>query len=322
MSNCHDLIIIGAGPAGLSAAYAAKRHQLDYLVLERGRIANTIYNYPLGKPLFSTPNELEFEEGKLRSSGNKPTREELLDYYHQFAEIDQRLNIRTGKEVEAILPGSPLTAVTKIDRYQARAVLVAVGGMGIPNKLGVPGETPERISYLFHDAKPFHNRQVLVVGGGNSAAEATLYLYEAGAGVTLLLRRPGMDSLPSSLGSSIKPWVRQPLEIAINAGKIKLFLSSTIIEIRPHSALVQSANKIHKIYCDHIFALIGARPDIKLLAEAGVAIGPDGRPEYDPETYETSINNLFVAGHLTRELHMKYAISIPPRIVDNIAASI
>jgi thioredoxin reductase (NADPH) len=322
MSGIYDLLIIGGGPAGLSAAFAAKRHGLDYLVLERGQIASTIRNYPVGKPLFSTSNELEFEPGALRSSGSKPTREELLDYYQRFAEQEQRLNIKTQETVEAILPGDPprpLEVVTGRARYRARAVLMAVGGMGIFNRLDVPGETADRVSYLFREGKPFSGKKVLVVGGGNSAAEATLYLNESGAKVTLLLRRPGLGPSQNPTGSAIKPWVMQPLEASIDNGLIRAFFSARVIEIYSKSALVEANGERHEIESDHIFALIGARPDISLLAAAGAAIGPDKRPEYDRETYETTIANLYVAGHLTRELHMKHAITIPPEIVARIA---
>jgi thioredoxin reductase (NADPH) len=319
MSECYDLIIIGAGPAGLSAAYAAKQHGLDYLVLERDQIANTVANYPLGKPLFSTPNELEFEPDTLRPVGAKPTREELLDYYHWFAEQQQQLRIHTQEAVTDILAGQPLTIITDRACYRTRAALMAVGGMGIFNRLDAPGESPARVSYLFRAATPFRGQHVVVAGGGNSAAEATLDLCAAGAQVTMLLRRSGLDRL-NSKAAAIKPWVRQPLEAAVRGGKIEILFNARIIEILPDSVILSVNEERRKIKCDHIFALIGARPDTELLTRAGAVIGADGRPNYHPQTYETTVANLFVAGHLTRELHMKLAIAVPPRIVNEIAA--
>ncbi|MEW6736574.1 MAG: NAD(P)-binding domain-containing protein [Acidobacteriota bacterium] len=316
--NCYDLIIIGAGPAGLSAAYAAARHSLNYLVLERGRIADTVHNYPLGKPLFSTPNELEFEPGALKPVNAKPTREELLDYYYRFV-AQAQLRIHTDEPVEAITAGEPFLVQTRQARYQARAVLVAVGGMGRLNRLEVPGETSERVSYLFHNAGSYRGQQVLVVGGGNSAAEAALYLTEEDVEVTLALRRPSLDREPNSINAGIKPWVRHPLEMAIASGRIQALFSARVISILPQSACLAVADRNVEIACDHILALLGARPDVSLLATAGVAIADDGRPIYDRQTYETGVANLFVAGHLTRELHMKHAIGIPPHIVAFIA---
>lgn len=314
--HIYDMIIAGAGPAGISAAYSAKKYTLDYLVLERAAIAQTIQNYPLGKPLFSTPNELEFEPGTLRPVAVKPTREEVLDYYLNFISKEQ-LKIRTDEAVVSIKAGSPLIVKTTQDIYASRSVLIAIGGMGVQNRLNVPGETPERVSYLFHSAAGYAGKHVLVVGGGNSAAEGALYLEEGGAEVTLSMRRQGID--PEGQGATIKPWVKKPLLEAAAEGRIEILYNSKVLEIRPETVLLQIAQQVHERYCDRVFALIGARPDTSLLEATGIPIASDGRPEYDPETYETAISNIFVAGHLTRQLHMKNAISIPPQIVDTIA---
>jgi thioredoxin reductase (NADPH) len=314
-----DLIIVGAGPAGLSAAYAAKQQGLKYLLLERSEIASTVRNYPVGKPLFSTANELEFEPHSMKTAGNKPTREEILDYYLRFACEEQHLCININEAVEAIMPGKLLTVHSTKKDYQAKSVLVAVGGMGLINKLNVSGEIPTRVSYLFYDAAPFRGKKVLVVGGGNSAAEASLYLCEGGAEVTFIMRRAGWQRRAASDGAAIKPWVQQPLEAAINADKIRACFATSIIAIGAQSATLERDGQPYEVECDHIFALIGTRPDNSLLLGAGVLIGEDGRPEYDPQTYETNVTNLFVIGHLTRELHMKNAVNLPPRVIAFIA---
>ncbi len=314
-----DLIIVGAGPAGLSAAYAAKQQGLKYLVLERGEIASTVRSYPLGKPLFSTANELEFEPDSIKPLGNKPTREEMLDYYLRFAGEEQHLCINTNEAVEAIIPGRPLVVHSTKKDYQAKNVVVAVGGMGLINKLNIPGEIPIRVSYLFYDAAPFRGKKVLVVGGGNSAAEASLYLCEGGADVTFIMRRAHWQRRAASDGAAIKPWVQQPLEAAINTGKIKALFATSIVSIAAKSATLEHDGKYCEVECDHIFALIGTRPDTTLLARAGVLIEVDGRPHYDAQTYETNVVNLFVIGHLTRELHMRNAVSLPPRVIAFIA---
>ncbi len=321
MKNCYDLIIVGGGPAGLAAAFAAQKLDLNYLIIEREQIAATIENYPLGKILFSTTNELEFEPNTLQITGAKPTREEMLAYYKQFAYQQHHLAIHTNENVENIKAGEPLTVITNLTSYQAKTVLVAVGGMGIVNKLNVKGETPERISYMFREAAPYHNKHVLVVGGGNSAAETMLDLCEAGAQATLILRRASLDS-NSSKTAAIKPWVRQPLEKALQEGKLKILFNAEIIEILPDTAIVEVNKEKKELLCDHIFALIGTRPDISLLVQAGVEIGIDKRPLYNTDTYETNLPNLFVVGHLTRELHMKNATQLPPKIVQQIALKI
>ncbi|KAF0248069.1 MAG: thioredoxin reductase (NADPH), partial [bacterium] len=152
MSICYDLIIVGAGPAGISAAYTAKQLSLNYLVIEQKQIASTVYQYPLGKQLFSTANELEFEPNSLHYRDTKPTREELLEYYHNFVYQEQNLSIHTEEAVISIKAGQPLKIITSRDFYEAHNVLVAVGAMGIINKLNVRGETEERVFYFFHSA--------------------------------------------------------------------------------------------------------------------------------------------------------------------------
>jgi thioredoxin reductase (NADPH) len=294
-------------------------------------IANTIFNYPVAKPLFSTSDEVELEQGAL-PRGAKPTRELVLAHYGRFV-TREMLNVSTGEEVERITPMPEGFAVeTARNQYRARAVLVAVGGFGRQRKLGVPGEDPSRVSYRFADAHPFATRRVLVVGGGNSAAEAALYLAEAGARVTLAVRRAALDLDEGDLRpgdtsrAKIKPWVLEPLERAASEGIIELFTSSEVIEVRPQTALLRIANSgsldIVEIECDHVLALIGADPDTRLLQEAGVMIAEDGRPVYDPSTYETNVPGLYVAGHITREMHMKNAVSIARRTADLIARQV
>jgi putative YpdA family bacillithiol system oxidoreductase len=330
----YDIIIIGCGPSGLAAALSAKRVALDFLVLERGFIANTVYNYPIARPLFSTSNEIELEPGALPIE-SKPTREDVLAHYANVI-TRERINIRTGEDVHNIVrEGDFFAVLTSAAQYKARRVLVATGGFGRQRLLNVPGETTDRVSYRFTEAHPYALKQVLVIGGGNSAAEAALFLAESGANVTLSLRQSSLDAggeqsgegaAANRSGAKIKPWVREPLERAASKGRIRIIPSSEVKEILPYSVILQIAGnrpgEIVEIECDHIFALIGADPDTKLLEQAGVEIAPDGRPVYGADTYETNIPGLYVVGHITRELHMKNAIEIGRRVIDLIASSI
>ncbi|HXG67418.1 MAG TPA: NAD(P)-binding domain-containing protein, partial [Blastocatellia bacterium] len=237
-----DLIIIGSGPAGLAAALTARQHGLDCLVLERGVIADTVYHYPLCKPLFSTSNEIELEPGTLPRE-HKPTREQVLDHYIGLA-VRERIPIRTGEEALAITPESEgLLVHTDKEDYWARAVLAATGGFGRQRKLNVPGETPERVSYRFVEAYPYALKRITVVGGGNSAAEAALFLTEVGADVTLSLRSPSLDHPSRSSGKpKIKSWVREPLERAARAGNLQILTSSEIVGIGPHTVSLRIAS--------------------------------------------------------------------------------
>jgi thioredoxin reductase (NADPH) len=202
---------------------------------------------------------------------------------------------------------------------------MANGGFGRQRKLNAKGENSTRVSYRFSQAYPYATKQVIVVGGGNSAAEAALFLEEAGADVTLSVRRSSLDDEGTGSGAKIKPWVREPLERAASEGRINIIPSSQVIEIHPESALLRvergDDSGVVDIPCDHIFALIGADPDVELLRQAGADIASDGRPVYS-ENYETTVSGLYVAGHVTREMHIKNAIEIGRRVVDHIASNV
>ncbi len=183
-----DLIIIGAGPAGLSAAEAAAHEDLDYLVIEKGTIANTIRQYPVGRTMFSTPNEVEMHPGALKAVREKPTREEALSHYIHFV-LDRDLHINTGERVVDVTGNIEEGFVIKTDcaEYKARRVLFAIGAMEIPKRLNVPGEELPKVHHLFVEPYAYVRKDALVVGGGNSAAEAALFLAEEGARTTLAI---------------------------------------------------------------------------------------------------------------------------------------
>lgn len=320
----YDLIIIGSGPAGLSAALAAAHYGLNYLVIERGVIANTIYNYPIARPLFSTATEIELRGGALRPNA-KPTREAVLAHYTNLI-TQEGIQIHVGEAVRRVMPlAQSFQVATNRDEYRTRAVLVAVGGFGRERKLEVPGECPERVAYRFSEAHPYATRPVLVVGGGNSAAEAALFLIAANASVTLAVRRHSLHEPPAGSGAIIKPWVLEPLERAAAENKVTILTSAAIEEIHSNSARLRitrgQTNEVIEVACDHLFALIGADPDVHLLCQAGAEIAADGRPVYSAD-YETTVPGLFVAGHVTREMHMKNAIEVGRRVVERIVAKV
>nr|MDQ5837790.1 NAD(P)-binding domain-containing protein [Acidobacteriota bacterium] len=226
-----DLLIIGAGPAGLSAADVAAREGLDYLVVEKGLIADTVYHYPIGLTVFSTTNELELREGTLRPCREKPTREELLSYYVRFA-LEQNLRINTEEEVTRIerLDPEGFRIRTSRGAYEAARLLVCTGAMARPRRLGVPGEDLPKVGHRFREPFPFVRKDVLVVGGGNSAAEAALFLSEGGARPTFAIWPADWENRDPKLGC-IKHWVRAPLEREIAEGRLRLFLFSEVEEI-------------------------------------------------------------------------------------------
>src|SRR6185437_9474784 len=226
-----DLLIIGAGPAGLSAAEAAQHAGLDYVVIEKGTIANTIRQYPVGRAMFSTPNEVEMHPGTLRPVREKPTREEMLSHYIHFV-LDLDLKINTDEEVVSVQGNIDEGFVVKTDRseYEARRLLFAIGAMEHPRHLNVPGEDLAKVHHLFVDPYAYVRKNALVVGGGNSAAEAALFLSEEGARTTLAIWREDWENRDPKAGA-MKHWVRTPLEAEVEAGRLKVVLYKHIDKI-------------------------------------------------------------------------------------------
>src|SRR3977135_2093012 len=228
-----DLLIIGAGPAGLSAADAAAREGLNYLVIEKGTIADTIRHYPVGRTLFSTPNELEMHEGALVPVREKPTREELLSHYVHFV-LDHDLQINTGETVIAAQPEDDGFKVrTNCREYRARRLLFAIGAMAHPRRLHIPGEDLAKVHNRFVEPYPYVRKDALVVGGGNSAAEAALFLSEEGAHTTMAIWREDWENRDPKAGA-MKHWVRSPLEREVAAGRLRVILYQHVNEITAH----------------------------------------------------------------------------------------
>src|SRR2546427_4693103 len=262
-----DLLIIGAGPAGLSAADAAAREGLDYLVIEKGTIANTIRQYPVGRTLFSTPNELEMREGSLHPVRDKPTREELLSHYIHFV-LDHDLRVSTGEEVTDVKADDAdgfivqtrcrgFHAEEQENKYRARNVLFAFGAMEHPRRLNIPGEDLAKVHHRFVEPYPYVRKEALVVGGGNSAAEAALFLSEEGARTTMAIWREDWENRDPKKGA-MKHWVRTPLEHEIEAGRLRVILYKEIVEIRERAVtLTTDEDERLTIPNDVVFVLIG-----------------------------------------------------------------
>lgn len=321
-----DLMIIGAGPAGLSAAEAAAQAGLDYLVIEKGTIANTIRQYPVGRSMFSTPNEVEMHPGTLRPVRDKPTREEMLSHYIHFV-LDLDLKINTGEKVISVNGNLNEGFVIKTDRgeYEARRVLFAIGAMEHPRRLNVPGEDLPKVHHLFVDPYAYVRKDALVVGGGNSAAEAALFLSEEGARTTLAIWREDWENRDPKAGA-MKHWVRTPLEAEVDAGRLKVVLYKHIDEIREDEVLLTTeTGESMKLPNDVVFVLVGSDADLTLLKQLGVQTQA-GKiaevPVYDPETFETNVRGVYVAGHFTHARHIKAAIDVPRQIVPLIAADL
>jgi putative YpdA family bacillithiol system oxidoreductase len=318
-----DLIIIGAGPAGLSAAEAAAREGLDYLVIEKGTIANTIRQYPVGRAMFSTPNEVEMHPGTLKPVREKPTREEMLSHYIHFV-LNLDLRINTDEKVLDVSGNIDEGFIVRTDRaeYQAARVLFAIGAMDIPRRLNVRGEELPKVHHLFVEPYPYVRKDALVVGGGNSAAEAALFLSEEGARTTMAIWREDWENRDPKAGA-MKHWVRTPLEAEIEAGRLKVVLYKHVDEITEADVrLTTETGESLTLKNDVVFVLVGSDADLTLLKKLGVKTEPGKLtevPVYNPETYETSVPGIYVAGHFTHARHIKAAIDVPRQIVPLIA---
>jgi thioredoxin reductase (NADPH) len=314
-----DLVIIGAGPAGLSAAEAAVREGLSYLVIEKGTIANTIRQYPVGRSMFSTPNEVEMHEGTLKPVREKPTREEMLSHYIHFV-LNLDLRINTDERVIAVTGNITNGFVIKTTRseYQAARLLFAIGAMEIPRRLNVPGEDLPKVHHLFVEPYAYVRKDALVVGGGNSAAEAALFLSEEGARTTMAIWREDWENRDPKAGA-MKHWVRTPLEAEIQAGRLNVILYKHIDEITETEVkLTTETGESLTLPNDVVFVLVGSDADLTLLKQLGVQTEPGKLtevPVYNPETFETNVRGIYVAGHFTLARHIKAAIDVPRRII-------
>lgn len=320
-----DLIIIGAGPAGISAAYEAKKGGIEYLVIEKGLIGNTIYHYPVGLTVFSTTDELEFEPGGLKPARNKPTREELLSYYVRFV-LKNELNIHTEETVGKVRSADATQAgifevLSDKGTYEAKNLLFATGAMDFPRKMNVPGEDLPHVFDHFRETYPWVKKRALIVGGGNSAGEAALFLAQEGADTTLAIFRDDWENNDPKQGC-IKYWVKQPLENELKENCLKLFFLGKIIEIRNGEIELENENGESVILQnDVVFVLIGSDADLSMLKSLGVEteIGKYGEvPVYDPETFETNVPGIYVAGHFTNQRHIKGAIEAARALIPNI----
>jgi thioredoxin reductase (NADPH) len=326
MNEPLDLMIIGAGPAGLSAAYAARQEGLRYLVIEKGTIADTIRLYPVGRTLFSTPNELEMIAGTLQPMREKPTREELLSHYIHFV-LDNDLNINTGETVLAVEQTAPETFHVHTNKgdYEAARILFAIGAMAHPRFLNIPGEDLPKVRHLFVEPYAYIRKDALVVGGGNSAAEAALFLSEEGARTTLAIWREDWENRDPKAGA-MKHWVRSPLEKEVAAGRLRVVLYKDVLQVTEDDVtLTTEDGETLTIANDVVFVLIGSDADLTLLKKLGVQTEAGKlteMPVYDPETFETNVPGVYVAGHFTNARHIKAAIDVPRRVVPLIAQSL
>lgn len=296
-----DVVVVGAGPAGLATAIAASQSGLSCQVIEKGALVNSLLHYPTEMVFFTTPELMEIGGVPFVSPYDKPTRLEALRYYRRVSDAF-KLDIAFDESVVAVTRDSSLpdghgsflvdTRSTRGVRrsIHGRTVVVATGAYDVPNLIGVPGEDLPHVSHYYTQPHPFFRKRVVIVGGKNSAAEAALDLYRAGAKVTVVHRR-------AALGESIKYWVKPDIDNRIKEGSIHARFDTRVVEIRPTSVLVEREGAIDEIETDAVFLLTGYGSDTTLLRNAGIEIDPETcGPVFDAETFETNVPGLYTVG--------------------------
>lgn len=287
----YPIIIIGSGPIGLACGIEAKNAGIDYLILEKGCLVNSLYNYPANMTFFSTSERLEIGGIPFVSNNAKPTRTEALEYYRRVAQAEQ-LNIHLfEKVIEVKRQGSGFIIITNKNNYTTDNIIIATGFYDIPYLLNVPGEVLPKVTHYYKEPHFYAFQKVIVVGANNSAVDAALETWRKGADVTMIIRG-------KSIGERVKYWVKPDIENRINEGSIKAYFNSTIKEIREKEVVIQTPEGIKILENDWVIAMTGYQPNLNFLRKIGIRLSDDEvmKPEVDETTYQTNIPNVYLAG--------------------------
>ncbi|MEP2773540.1 MAG: YpdA family putative bacillithiol disulfide reductase [Fulvivirga sp.] len=287
----YDVIIIGAGPIGMACGIEAKKAGLDYLIIDKGCLVNSIYNYPLNMTFFSTSDRLEIGDVPFISHGNKPTRFEALEYYRRVAS-SWDLNLKLYEKVESVDKSTEGYSL-KTDRgnYHSNSIIVATGFYDFPYMMDVPGEELSKVRHYYDEPHPYFGQKIIVVGAANSAVDVALETYRKGADVTMVVREP-------ELLDTVKYWVKPDIENRIKEGSIKAYFNSEITAIRKFEVDITSPKGDRTIENDFVLAMTGYKPNFELLESMGVAFKDDDMrtPIYDEATNESNVPNIYLAG--------------------------
>jgi len=284
-----DVIIIGAGPIGINCALEAKKKNLSYLVIEKGPLVNSLYNYPANMQFFSTSEKLELDNIPFISKDPKPSKQEALEYYRRIA-VSNDLNIKLFEKVISVDQIKNFKVTTDTCSYHAKNVIVSTGFYDLPNKMNVKGEELPKLTHYYNDPHLYAFQNVAVIGASNSAVDAALEIYRKGGHVSMIMRG-------ESIGDRVKYWVKPDIENRIKEGSIKAYYNSEVKEVLEDSIVINHAGKIIKIDNDFVVALTGYRPDFSFLKSIGVElVGEKQIPTYDDATMETNVKGLYLAG--------------------------
>ena len=291
MITTYKVLIIGAGPIGIACALECKKRDWDYVVLEKGALTNSLFNYPKNMTFFSTSEKLEIDDIPFISNNPKPNRDEALEYYRRVA-TSNHLNIHLYEQVIGINKKDTHFMVTSSNaNYQAEKVIIASGFYDIPKLLDVPGEHLPKVTHYYNEAHPYAMQNVVVVGASNSSVDAALEIWRKGGHVTMVIRG-------SEIGERVKYWVKPDIINRIAEGSITAYYHSEIVNITPTDVTISTATGEKTLANDFIVALTGYQPNFKFLTDSGIKLSDDlaSLPFYDPNTMETNISGLYLAG--------------------------
>lgn len=287
----YDLIIVGAGPIGLACAIEAHRNQLNYLVIDKGALVNSLYNYPLYMTFFSTAERLEIGGIPFTNVSSKPGRQEALEYYRNIHNYFQ-FNLKLYEEVLKVsIVNEDFEVRTSKDKYITQNVVIATGFYDIPIQLGIKGENLPKVTHYFKEAHPYIGQKIVVVGANNSAVDVALETWRKGADVTMVIR--GNEIHPR-----VKYWVKPDIENRIEEGSIKAYFQSNLKEIKEKEVVVSTPEGEITLANDFVLAMIGYRPNFEFLESMGILYSDEKLkiPQYNPTTMESNIPGIFLAG--------------------------
>lgn len=287
-----DLIIIGAGPIGLACGIEAKKNNLDYIIIDKGMLVNSIYNYPVNTTFFSTSDKLEIGDIPFISHNVKPTRTEALEYYRRVCD-SWSLDLDLYNEVLDIKnKTSHFELNTQNGIIKSKKIIICTGFYDIPYLLNIPGEELNKVLHYYSESHPYYKMNIAIVGAGNSAVDVALDTYRKGANsVTMIIRE-------KEIGANIKYWVRPDIVNRIENGEIKAYFESEITKISERSIIIKSPNGKQEIDNDFVLAMTGYQPNYEILKKLGVKINDDEfkTPQYNEDTMETNVKGVFLAG--------------------------
>ncbi len=293
-----DALVVGAGPTGLACAIELGKRDMRAVVLDKGCLTNSLYNYPTNLTFFTTPELLEIGDIPMTSLNDKPNKIEALKYYRRVAQ-HYNLDIRQQQKVVRVAgeDGAFCIDTASDETYTARKVILATGYYDVPNRLNVPGENLPKVHHYYRDAHPFFDHDVLVIGAKNSAAIAALELLWTGARVTLVHRG-------EAISPSVKYWIKPNIENRIKSGEVTGYFSTYVTKIDPTEVHLMTPNGPLSIVNQAVFALIGYRPDEKLLSSVGIQIDSvTGRPNLNEATLESERPGVYLAGVIVAGMH-------------------